>query len=207
VTTSSSRKAPTRRSPAQPASDARQRILSAALRLFADRGFDATTTKAVSELAGVPSGLVFYYFQRKEALLEALFAGDNVLLEVQRVLADTQGASTEHMMLTLASRLFGWLQQHREQTQIFFKELTLHRAVSEQLARMRADLVSAIAARLDDDCAAGQLSASVDTSIVAQMVTSTAVIGALVQQPGDAQAFVEQLVAIIMRGINASQVK
>ncbi|MBM7831894.1 AcrR family transcriptional regulator [Agromyces cerinus] len=51
---------------------ARERILDAAERLFADRGFDATPTSTVAALADVPKGLLFYYFPAKADLLRAL---------------------------------------------------------------------------------------------------------------------------------------
>ncbi|APE37307.1 TetR family transcriptional regulator [Nocardia mangyaensis] len=52
--------------------DARQLILDAAESLFAARGFDATPTAALAAAAGVPKGLVFYYFPTKNAILSAL---------------------------------------------------------------------------------------------------------------------------------------
>lgn len=51
---------------------ARVRILDAAEVLFAERGFDATPTSRIAERAGVPKGLVHYYFARKPELLAAL---------------------------------------------------------------------------------------------------------------------------------------
>lgn len=54
--------------------DARQLILDAAESLFAAQGFDATPTAAIATGAGVPKGLVFYYFPTKAAILSALMA-------------------------------------------------------------------------------------------------------------------------------------
>jgi AcrR family transcriptional regulator len=56
-----------------PAADsARERILQAAEELFAAAGFDATPTSRIAARAGVPKGLVHYYFKRKPDLLTAL---------------------------------------------------------------------------------------------------------------------------------------
>ncbi|MBT2500825.1 TetR/AcrR family transcriptional regulator [Agromyces sp. ISL-38] len=52
--------------------EARGRILDAAERLFAERGFDATPTSSIAKLAAVPKGLLFYYFPTKSDLLCAL---------------------------------------------------------------------------------------------------------------------------------------
>lgn len=70
-----------RRGPAKPVNEpgdtadepgARERILGAAEELFAEAGFDATPTSRIAERAGVPKGLVHYYFKRKPDLLAAL---------------------------------------------------------------------------------------------------------------------------------------
>lgn len=52
----------------------RVRILDAAERLFAERGFDATPTSSIAKQAAVPKGLLFYYFPTKSDLLCALVA-------------------------------------------------------------------------------------------------------------------------------------
>jgi AcrR family transcriptional regulator len=46
----------------------KQAILEAALRLFADKGFYHTTTKAISRKAGIAEGTLFNYFRTKEDL-------------------------------------------------------------------------------------------------------------------------------------------
>jgi AcrR family transcriptional regulator len=46
----------------------KQAILRAALKLFAEKGFYRTTTKAISNSAGIAEGTLFNYFQTKEDL-------------------------------------------------------------------------------------------------------------------------------------------
>ncbi|MEV7776430.1 TetR family transcriptional regulator [Kitasatospora sp. NPDC086791] len=48
------------------------RILAAARRAFATRGYTATSLRAVAQDAGVDPGLVHYYFRSKPGLLEAV---------------------------------------------------------------------------------------------------------------------------------------
>ncbi|HME68623.1 MAG TPA: TetR/AcrR family transcriptional regulator [Myxococcota bacterium] len=52
----------------------RARIMGAARRLFAERGFGATSTAAVASHAGVSEGIVFHHFGSKAGLLEAVAA-------------------------------------------------------------------------------------------------------------------------------------
>lgn len=53
---------------------ARERILDAAEELFAGTGFDATPTAKIAGEAGIPKGLLFYYFPKKIDILTTLFA-------------------------------------------------------------------------------------------------------------------------------------
>jgi AcrR family transcriptional regulator len=52
----------------------RQRILQTARRLFADNGFDATTTRDIALAADIATGTLFNYFPTKEAILACLAA-------------------------------------------------------------------------------------------------------------------------------------
>lgn len=58
---------------AEPTSDKRDRILDAALVLFAERGFHGTPVPLVAERAQVGAGTIYRYFASKEALVNALY--------------------------------------------------------------------------------------------------------------------------------------
>ena len=47
-------------------------ILFTAMKLFASKGFDGTSTNAIATEAGVSEGLIFKHFKNKEGLLEAI---------------------------------------------------------------------------------------------------------------------------------------
>lgn len=46
----------------------KQRIIKEAIRLFAERGFDATTTLQIAKVAQVTEPLIFYHFKNKDGL-------------------------------------------------------------------------------------------------------------------------------------------
>ncbi len=54
-------------------SDKKDAILTAALGLFAEIGFDATPVPRIAQAAGVGAGTIYRYFQSKEELLNTLF--------------------------------------------------------------------------------------------------------------------------------------
>ena len=55
------------------AKEKHQKILSAALELFANRGFHGTAVPDVAKLAGVGAGTIYRYFENKEALVNAVY--------------------------------------------------------------------------------------------------------------------------------------
>jgi AcrR family transcriptional regulator len=49
------------------------KIIRAAAKLFAEKGFSSTSTSEIAEAAGVAHGTVFYHFKTKEGLLSYLY--------------------------------------------------------------------------------------------------------------------------------------
>ncbi len=52
--------------------DKKESILSAALELFANDGYSATSTSKIAKKAGVSEGLIFRHFENKKGLLDAI---------------------------------------------------------------------------------------------------------------------------------------
>ncbi|WP_309387558.1 TetR/AcrR family transcriptional regulator [Cerasicoccus frondis] len=65
--------------------DTRQRILGAAERFYAERGFDGTSMRSLTEEAGVNLAAVNYHFGSKKALMWEMFRGKIVPLNNERV--------------------------------------------------------------------------------------------------------------------------
>jgi AcrR family transcriptional regulator len=53
-------------------------IVDAALVLFRERGYDATTMRAIAQRAGVSTGSAYYYFRSKEELIQEFYARNQV---------------------------------------------------------------------------------------------------------------------------------
>jgi AcrR family transcriptional regulator len=56
---------------AQGSADSRELLLRAALRSFAEKGFDGASTREIASAAGVNHGLIPYYFRTKQKLWQA----------------------------------------------------------------------------------------------------------------------------------------
>jgi TetR/AcrR family transcriptional regulator len=79
---------------------ARERILAAALQVFAERGFDGARTREIAERAGANLGLIKYYFDSKEQLWKAA---------VTRAFAELQAGVTEGIQPRNGDDELAWL--------------------------------------------------------------------------------------------------
>ncbi|MGQ0717591.1 MAG: TetR/AcrR family transcriptional regulator [Pseudonocardiales bacterium] len=111
---------------------ARERILSAAQDLFAQRGFDATPTSQIAERAAVPKGLVHYYFRRKPDLLVALV--DRLPREhIDRTHVVVRG-DVAGSLRRLVAALDAWLDASPLLSHLLWREADTHDAVRDALA-------------------------------------------------------------------------
>lgn len=90
----------------------RQRILDAALALFAERGFSATTMRDIAAAADVSLGLTYRYFSRKEDLAVALYEGMSAHL--RDVIAGLYGGSIASRFATIMEATVAHLELHRD---------------------------------------------------------------------------------------------
>ncbi len=88
----------------EPGDDRRERILVAALKEFAARGFEAASTNAIADAAGVAKGLVFHHFGNKEGLFVAV-AEDAILRTTEAIYGD----ASHPLPSDLFERLHLWM--------------------------------------------------------------------------------------------------
>jgi AcrR family transcriptional regulator len=149
---------------------AKERILIAAEELFAESGFDATPTSRIAERAGVPKGLVHYYFHRKQDLLSALvFRLPDARIEPEQVVVPGDIAGSLHKLMAELDRRLNasWMLSH-----LLWREADTHRDVRDALherfqylvRQVRAVIIAAAGGRLeraDVDSASGLLARAV----------------------------------------------
>lgn len=123
---------------------ARERILAAAEELFARYGFDATPTSKVAAHAGVPKGLVHYYFQRKPDLLAALVERlpDEGVEPDRVVVPGDVAASLRRLVAELDARMrASYLLSH-----LLWREADTHTAVRDALQQRFGKVVDQVRA-------------------------------------------------------------
>jgi AcrR family transcriptional regulator len=121
-----------------PPPGARDRIVQTAERMFAERGYDATSTAKLAAEAGVPQGLVFYYFATKLDLLLAIVR-ERPTPEVVTGEDDLPpDASVREVLEHVIGVLDDDLYRHRRIRVIVFREAHLHPEIDERGRRLIA---------------------------------------------------------------------
>jgi AcrR family transcriptional regulator len=90
----------------------RSRILSAALKLFCERGFDQTTMRQIATESGMALGAAYYYFQSKDALVMAFYAQAQEELK-PRLLEALGSKKLEHRLRDLLAVKFNYFHPYR----------------------------------------------------------------------------------------------
>ncbi len=89
-------------SPQPPLPPLRERILAAAVRLFADRGYGAASVREVAERAGCTKPSLYYHFGSKEALfVAALREETDRLTRLVEAPFDPEGSVRVHLVRSL----------------------------------------------------------------------------------------------------------
>jgi TetR/AcrR family fatty acid metabolism transcriptional regulator len=149
----------------------RERILDAAVRVFARKGFYATRVSEVAKAAGVADGTIYLYFESKEHLLVSLFED-----RVQRLLAYLE---TELPRVATASRKLqriielqlGLLEGERDLAEvvtIILRQST--RLMKERAAPKFTAYLDVIAGVIAEGQATGELRADVSPHLAARAV-------------------------------------
>ncbi len=101
----------------------RGRIIEAARQLFADRGFEATSTRSIAETAGVNLAMIHYYYGTKEKLYRRVMA--SVMLNVFRNTAQTfaAGKSPEEVVIAIPLGILSTIRQHPELARLIRREI------------------------------------------------------------------------------------
>ena len=101
-------------------STTRQLVLQAALKKFADCGYEGTSVQDIVEAAEVTKPTLYYYFGKKAELYQALvdYAHDE-RLRLMRAAAE-QGRTLAEKLADILAALFEFLQNNRELMRIAF---------------------------------------------------------------------------------------
>ena len=115
------------------AEDKPRRILDAAVRVFAARGYEATRVGDIAKEAGVAYGLVYHYYGSKDAVLEAVFREAWGRLLAAVALAEETGATApEQLELVVKIVLRAW-RDDPDLVRLLVREITRSPHIHDEL--------------------------------------------------------------------------
>ncbi len=151
--------------------DKRERILDAAVRVLARRGFHATRVSEVAKAAGVADGTIYLYFDSKDELLVSLFE-DRVERLLKFLEAELPRAQTASGKLRRIIELqLGLLEGERDLAEVLTVILRQSsKLMKEQAAPKFNAYLDVIARVVADGQATGELRDDVSPHLVARAI-------------------------------------
>ena len=121
----------------------RRQILDAAVRAFAKKGYHACRVSDIAEEAGVAYGLVYHYFESKDAVLEAIFREMwGMMVAAINAVEQTEESSREQLRKACAIVLRTW-RDYPDVVRVLVREVARS---GEQLQREVEEIALAFAA-------------------------------------------------------------
>lgn len=100
----------------------RQQILDASLRLFSERGFARTTVRDIARLAGITDAAIYYHFDSKREVLEALVEERGFVTSLQDLEQFEADAPIGEALLWMASGAILLMDENREFLRLIIME-------------------------------------------------------------------------------------
>jgi TetR/AcrR family transcriptional regulator, fatty acid metabolism regulator protein len=115
------------------ADDKPRRILDAAVRVFAAQGYDAARVGDIAKEAGVAYGLVYHYYESKDAVLEAVFREAwGRLLAAVALAEETDADAAEQLELVVKIVLRAW-RDDPDLVRLLVREVTRNPHIQDEL--------------------------------------------------------------------------
>lgn len=107
----------------QSVSDTSERILFAARKLFAEKGYAGACTKEIARKAGIAEVTLFRHFASKDNLLEEVMARFTCVAIMPEILAEVAGLPCDRALATVAERFIDYLISNKEWVRIMLSEM------------------------------------------------------------------------------------
>lgn len=135
-----------------------ERIVQAAVKLFASKGFHGTSMRALAEKAGVSIGAIYHHFASKDdvflAILRAEYERRRIALEELKA----SGVPPREMVRRLTQLHFRLLEEERDSVRLLSQMLPRERPrLKWQLDALEEEFAGHVAGLLEEGMAAGEV--------------------------------------------------
>lgn len=189
-----------------------QRIVRAGRALFVQKGFDATTTRAIAAKADVGVGTFFTYFAEKVDLLFHLFEEEVSATEEEAFASLPEDAPLAGQLAHVFGALYTYYGQDVRLSRVFLKELLfLERGERDEMLAYTLRFVGRVAELVARAQARGELPPAAEPARVAEHAFAL-YLGGLVAwvsgafaTPELVRAHLEDQLEVLLRGVRATQ--
>ena len=187
--------------------DKRTRILDAAIRVFADRGYHAARVGDIAEDAGVAHGLLYHYFASKDEVLKTIFVENWGQLIVRfRAVEDTDEPADEKLAGIAKILLRTWRNDPALVT-VMVREVARSPLIQGQVAEV-GEAFSIVQRVIEEGQASGAFRADIDARLASwivygglEEVLTGWVLGQLPDSEDDVTRAEQTAVEIALRGL------
>ncbi len=131
-------------SPPSSETQTRTRILQAAQRLFAAKGFEGTTTRELAETAGVAEGTLFRHFANKKAILVEVATSGWVDILTDLLTELSEMGSYKAIAQVMRRRMWN-LQKNADIMRVCFMEVQFHPDLRDRIQTEVIDKMTEVA--------------------------------------------------------------
>ena len=186
----------------------RQELLDLSARLFAERGYGATTVRDIADEAGILSGSLYHHFPSKEAMVDEILSTflDDLFSSYREIMARDLGARQKLEAVVVES--FECIDKHHHAVAIFQNEAK-HLAQSERFSYLndRGQEFRALWRQiLEEGVRSGAFRPHLDLDLVFRFIRDTVWVAVRWYRPGgplSAQNVAAQYLDILLDGISA----
>lgn len=189
----------------------REQIIEAAITLFAQRGFDGTSTKQIANSIGITEGLIFHYFPTKADLLNAVLETRHGFIgQLRHMLDQAEQQPVGEILPEIATR---WLQLLRNEaaiTSVIFATAQTNIQVQKALQSIIQEGIYHLSGYLRSRIQAGDLRADLPVETSASVFFSALMIFYLTHRmlsdsewEQQASSFCQELYRIWLHGASA----
>jgi AcrR family transcriptional regulator len=187
-------------------SERRTELLELAAKLFAERGFRATTVRDIADAAGILSGSLYHHFDSKESMVDEILTGfqEELFGRYEEIVARGLGPRETLEAVVVAS--FESIDRHHAEVAIYqneakylsqFERFGYLRERNNQLRKLWKGI-------LEDGVRAGAFRADLDVELVYRFIRDTVWVAVHWYRPAGqlpAKAVAEQYLGILLDGI------
>jgi AcrR family transcriptional regulator len=194
-----------------PRAQTRERLLDAAARVFARRGFHGTSVEAVSEEAGFSTGALYSNFEGKEDLFLSLYE-ERIQRRRRELREAVEGSGGGAAGLASATASAGEVMRRERDWFLLYFEFCLHAARNPGFARrfeeLREEGLAALAQGLAEGLDRAGLESAIDPGDLARAVRALShglALERLVDVRSDPEELLGRVLALIFHGLRVER--